>query len=343
LNRAKQPIFWKYTTAVLVVALLVVLHYGGSPFGSSAKASAETTGSLSNLVVMNADDAGQKAFGFIKSKMLPPGTAIELRTVSEISGLYALNLGVNGREFKSYVSKDGKFLFPTGIDMDEVSSAAGSADVQNPPEKNEIVKSEKPKIELFWMARCPFGTQSMKGLIPVLELLGDKVDFNLRFVYYSMHGEKEVKEQLNEYCIQKEQKDKLLDYLKCYLKDGEGKECLVDVGIDEEKLKVCTETADKEFSVSANLENKSSWLSGRFPKFDIDKELNEKYGVRGSPTFVLNGVSVRSSRDPASYLSVICDAFDEKPEECSTKLSSEASTPGFGFEGAGGNSAATCS
>jgi len=322
LNRAKQPIFWKYATVVLVVALLVVLHYGGSPFGSSAKASAETAGSLSDSDIMNADDAGQKAFGFIKSKMLPPGTDVELRAVSEISGLYTLNLGVNGREFKSYVSKDGKFLFPTGIDMDEVNSAAENADSKDTTDtESEVVKSEKPKVELFWMARCPFGTQSMKGLIPVLELLGDKVDFNLRFVYYAMHGEKEVREQLNEYCIQKEQKDKLLDYLKCYLKDGEGEKCLSEVGIDEEKLKACTEAADKEFSVSANLEDKSSWLSGRFPKFDIDKELNEKYGVRGSPTFVLNGVSVRSSRDSASYLSVICDAFDEKPDECTAELS----------------------
>ncbi|MEM2131153.1 MAG: GILT family protein, partial [Candidatus Woesearchaeota archaeon] len=71
-------------------------------------------------------------------------------------------------------------------------------------------KKDKPEVQLFVMSHCPFGTQMEKGILPVVELLGNKIDFKVRFVYYAMHGEVEVKEQLRQYCIQKEQQDKYL-------------------------------------------------------------------------------------------------------------------------------------
>ena len=84
----------------------------------------------------------------------------------------------------------------------------------------EVKKNDKPTVELFVMSHCPYGTQIEKGIIPAIEALGDKVDFNLKFCSYAMHGEQELREELNQYCIQKEQKDKLLPYLKCFLKEG---------------------------------------------------------------------------------------------------------------------------
>ena len=68
-----------------------------------------------------------------------------------------------------------------------------------------------------------------------------------------MHSEKEVKEQLNQYCIQEEQNDKFIPYLKCFLKEGNGEACLTETKIDATKLKTCTEAADKKFEIMANL------------------------------------------------------------------------------------------
>jgi len=73
-------------------------------------------------------------------------------------------------------------------------------------------KKDVPEVELFVMSHCPYGTQMEKGILPVVELLGDKIDFKIRFVYYAMHGEKEVNEEARQYCIQKEQKDKFISY-----------------------------------------------------------------------------------------------------------------------------------
>src|SRR3989344_9442617 len=97
-----------------------------------------------------------------------------------------------------------------------------------------------------------------------------------------MHGEKEVKEQLNQYCIRREQKKKLLPYLRCFLENGDGEACLKSEEIDMAKLESCKKEADKEFKITANLEDKTSWAGGRYPQFLTDDSLNKKYTVQGS-------------------------------------------------------------
>ena len=198
---------------------------------------------------------------------------------------------------------------------------------------NLYIIDNKPEVELFVMSHCPYGAQAEKGIIPVFELLGDKINSEIKFVYYAMHpSQGEVEEQLNQYCIQKEQNDKYLDYLKCFLEAGDSEGCLESIGINVSKLEKCAEITDEKFDITKNLEDQSSWLSGRFPMFNINKELNEVFGVQGSPTLVINGEIVSSGRDSASYLETICSVFDEAPEECQEILSSEAPSPGFGYE-----------
>ncbi|HDI73234.1 MAG TPA: hypothetical protein ENF58_03780 [Candidatus Altiarchaeales archaeon] len=223
----------------------------------------------------------------------------------------------------------------------------GLIDCEDPTCEKEFVcmpKKEKPEVELFVMAYCPFGTQIEKGILPVAELLGDKINLSVKFCSYAMHGKKELDEQILQYCIQKEQKDKYLSYLRCFLKEGKTDECLKETSIDQEKLNACIEQTDKKFKITENYEDKSTWLNGRFPIFDIYKEENEKYGIRGSPGLVINGaVAEGVGRDPASLLGAICLGFKEKPEECNEKLSSITPSPGFGFSEGSGDSMSGCS
>jgi hypothetical protein len=230
-------------------------------------------------------------------------------------------------------------LFPTAIELDEeVQNTEGDDEV----EPQEVPKSDKPDVELFVMSHCPYGTQMEKGIIPVVETLGDKIDFEIKFVNYAMHGGTEVYEQLRQYCIEEEQNDKYLEYLKCFLRDGDtGETCLDEVNIDKEKLKACEARVDEEFKVTELLEDEASWAGGRFPQFNTHADLNAKYGVQGSPTLVINSEVVSTSRDSASLLGVVCNAFNEQPEECTnTELSSTNPDPGFGYE-VTGNAAAT--
>lgn len=316
----KKSDLWKITTALAVLLLIISIATGG--FRGNKTISAEEA-----VETISANEAAEKAVEYINKNLLQPGTSAELNDVSESNGVYSINISVGSGDYISYVTQNGKLLFVSGVDM--------AVEVEEPeiePETpQEVVKSDKPEVELFVMSHCPFGTQAEKGIIPAVKALGNNIDFKLRYVYYAMHGETEVTEQTKQYCIQKEQNDKFLDYLACFLKDGESEPCLTEAKIDSAKLESCIEEADEEFEITANLEDKEKWLNGRFPLFNTDAELNSKYGVGGSPSLVINGAQVSSSRDSASYLSAICDHFNEAPEECNEELSSTPPSSGFGY------------
>jgi len=219
-------------------------------------------------------------------------------------------------------------------------------DCNDPTCKNDwrcMEKRDKPEVDVFVMSHCPFGTQIEKGLLPVWDLFDDKIDLNIRYVDYAMHGEKEVKEQLKQYCVGEQGKSKLRKYLGCFLKDGDTSDkCVREAKVDSGELDSCIKKADKEFGVTKALEDKSKW-KGRFPPFPIHEELSQKYGVRGSPTLVINDVVVQSGRSPKAIQGAICKAFKQEPDECKKELDDANPSPGFGFEkGKGGNSGSAC-
>jgi len=291
------------------------------------------------------EEAKQKTESYINENLMPSGSKVKITSISEFKGeLYQMKIDLgNGQIIDSYVSKDGKTFFPQSMEINGVSDNENDSETAGSTEKGasgEVTKkSDKPVVELFIMSYCPYGTQIQKGIIPAVEALGKDIDFELKFVNYAMHGEKELKENLIQYCVQKESPKKLTSYLNCFLKDGDSASCLT-----ANKLNVdsCVKSADKEFKVTENFTSKTGW-QGSYPPFDTDKADNEKYGVQGSPTLIINGEEVSSSRDPQSLLETICSAFNEKPETCSTQLSTAAPTPGFGTGTASDNgSAAQC-
>ncbi len=241
----------------------------------------------------------------------------------------------------SGVSHDpAKELCSNGVD-DNDNGDVDCADSSCSSSWECMEKKAVPEVELFIMSHCPYGTQMAKGMLPVAELLGDKIDFQLKFVNYAMHAEKEVDEQLNMYCIDKEQNAKLYPYLRCFLTDGDGVGCLDSEGIDMDKLNSCLVDTEKEFGVKSDFADKSTW-KGNFASFNIHDADNVKYGVRGSPHLVVNGVEPESGRDSVSLLSAVCLAFEDKPEECNTVFEAGAPSPGFGWTETGSNNLATC-
>ena len=278
------------------------------------------------------DEASEKAVTYINENLLQAGTTATVVSKEDAAGLYNVKLDIDGREFDSYVTKDGKMLFPNAIDMD-VEVEAPEAAAPEPPA--DLVKSDKPKVELFVMSHCPFGTQAEKGMLPVAELLGDKIDFDIKFVNYAMHGEKEVKEQIRQECIKDEQPAKFLPYLKCFLADDNYERCLGELDID---VSECETATYEDYDIATLLADDSS----RFPKFPLHDAENVEYGVRGSPTLVINGNQASSARSPAAYLATICGAFNEAPAECEEELSAASPSAGFGWEESASATAATC-
>jgi len=293
---------WKilsFFLSLVIIGLLVFISYG------------RITGK-----VVSESYAKDKLMDFVKSRGINDAKILES---NEKSGLYEIVLSIQGQEIPLYMTKDGKYitqiLIPT--DMKNIEP------VNNPQTPKEVPKSDKPKVELFVMTYCPYGTQAEKGLIPVIKTLGNKIDAKIRFVHYFMHGDKEEKETYNQVCIREEQSSKFLSYLECFLEDGNSERCITKVGIDKTKLENCLKTKSKDY-------------------YEKDKELSEKYGVQGSPTLILNGVEVNSARDSNSFLNTVCSSFNTKPSECSKQLSNQSPSPGFGYSVSTTSSQASC-
>jgi len=287
---------------------------------------------------LSPQEAAQKAISYINENLLQKGITASIVNVEEESGLYKFHLKIGEQEFISYVTKDGKILFPEeGIDIEKELTKAGE---ETSPQ--EIQKTDRPDVKLFVMSYCPYGLQAQKMFLPVYNLLKDKTEMEVYFVNYIMHEKKEIDENLRQYCIQKEEKEKYYDYLSCFVKDGNFEKCLSEADVDREKLNNCVSKTDGEYKIYSQYEDQSTWLNGNYPKFDVHSDLNEKYGVQGSPTVVINdGIVEVSPRSPEKFKETICQAFTSAPEECSRTLSNEVFSPGFGLE-AGSSGGGQC-
>lgn len=293
----KNP--WMLSTMVLgvvVVLMLIIMMTGNG-------------GVTGNVISEN--DAGQKIVDFAEGQGVPA----ELVEVNDNGNLYEVVLSIQGQESPVYITKDGDYFVQGAVPFETLSNA-GSQTQQTPP-PTDVVKSDKPKVELFVMTHCPYGTQAEKGFLPAIAALGNKVDASVKFVHYFLHKNpgQEPDETPVQMCIREEQNAKFAPYLACFLEDGDSARCLNEVGVDETKLDDCKE-------------NRYEGL------YAADSALSEGYGVRGSPTLVINGVQSSAGRSPASYLAGICAAFNEAPSECDEVLSSEGYTPGFGYDAA---------
>ena len=277
--------------------------------------------------LLSPQQAAEKAINFLNQNILQEGMEASLIEVVENNGLYKMKTNINGQELDLYISSNGKLLFTQFIDLE----SEPESNEEGEEKSQEIPKQDVPDVKLFVMSYCPYGLQAQKMFLPVYDLLKDKAKMKVYFVNYIMHEKQEIDENLRQYCIQEEEKEKYGDYLSCFVKEGDFESCLSEANIDKAKLSQCISDTDTEYNITANYENKDTWLNGNFPLFDVQKELNEKYEVRGSPTVVINDQVVSiNPRSPEKFKETICQAFTTEPEECSQELSSEALTPGFG-------------
>jgi len=282
---------------------------------------------------LSPQQVAEKAINYINANKdtLTGGNTASLLNVTEEGSVYKIHLKVGEQEYDSYVTKDGKYLFPGGYNLEETTK-------EEAPEEEEAVspeaqKRDTPDVKLFVMSYCPYGLQAQKMFLPVYNLLKNKAEMGVYFVNYIMHEKQEIDENLRQYCIQEEQKGKYYDYLSCFVKDGKFNECLSQAQIDTTRMESCISKTDEQYKVTSQYNDKSTWLNGNFPKFDVHTDLNKQYGVQGSPTIVINDKVVEvSPRSPEKFKEVICQSFNSPPEECSQTLSNTAFSPGFGLE-----------
>ncbi|MEK6833574.1 MAG: hypothetical protein AABY32_06025 [Nanoarchaeota archaeon] len=268
------------------------------------------------------------------------GADAELVNVVKEGDFYKVTLSIDGNNVPVYVTKDGKYFTSSLIPLTEQTqeTSPNSNSNSNTPAQ-DIPKSTKPSVELYVFTYCPYGTQSEKGIIPVVELLGDKIDFKIRQIG-AMHGEYEKIEAERQLCIEKEYPAKYLDYVLAFALNSEigacgGEATCVGPKIDALYTKLGISKAKIESCIA----------SDGLTIYNAELSNSQKVGVSGSPTLIINGVKISSARDSASYLDVVCQAFSDGsvPIECGEQLSSASPSAGFGTgTTSGGATAAQC-
>lgn len=271
---------------------------------------------------------GKKSF----FEMLEPKSALVVGVVAGVLLIGTIGFIILGASVLS--GKIGSNTQAKGNDTEKV--AISNTNPARTPVVN-VVKSDRPKVELFVMSYCPFGLQMEKAYLPAWNLLKNKADFSIKFVDYAMHGLKELEENTRQYCIQKEQSAKYVSYLQCFTGKDDYKACLTSTGVNTSKLDSCVSNTNKQFAIIDKYYDQSTWISGQFPQYPIDADLNQQYGVQGSPTLVINGAEVSANRTPEAVKQAICSSFTNAPSECQTKLSDQSTSSGFGT-GVGTNS-----
>jgi len=310
--------------AVLAIAVagLLYLNYGGV----SGK--------------MSGDEAATAALGFINTQMLQgQAPAVLDGATTEEHGVYKINIKVGENSFPSYVTKDGKLLFPQVIEVKESTTTA--ADVQTPATAKtceEVQKQETPLLEAFVVSYCPYGLQMQRVLLEIMKNVPG-LQGAIKILYMgavadgkitAMHGDKEAQENLRQICVREEQNDKFVAYLACFIKADKSADCLKSAKVDEAALKTCMETPEKGLA---------------YAQADFDKQ--KQYKVEGSPSLFLNGLKVSEfdfgGRTAQAVKGLTCCGFTTQPEACATELSSEQAVPSFSetYTQAGGTATGT--
>jgi hypothetical protein len=318
---------WTVSTLLLTIILIVVI---------SGRISFIPTGKLiANQ--LTPDEAANKAINYINDYILQGQEKATLVTVEETeNGVYYIKIKIDGRTFDSYVTKDGELLFPSAINLEETPKIETQ---QKAKSCEDLKKSKTPTLEAFVVSYCPFGLQMQRVLSNIVENIPELANYiKVRYIgsiengnIRSMHGEKEATENLRQICIREEQSEKYWDYISCFIKKGESENCLTSSGIDKSKLEECMNDANRGI---------------RYAKEDFD--LQDKYGVTGSPTLILNGERVSEfdfgGRTAEAVKTLLCCGFEEKPDFCSKTLSTQQAARGFSetYSGSSGTSSGQC-
>ncbi|MCS7109177.1 MAG: hypothetical protein NZ903_00025 [Candidatus Micrarchaeota archaeon] len=239
-------------------------------------------------------------------------------------------------EGEVYVSNDGQFMI-VGM-LYNLSKPIEKVELQQTEEQpeeipKEVEKREKPDVKLFVMSYCPYGIQAENAMWPVLDLLGDKVNFELHYVIYpatyyngvedeycinktycAMHGVQELNENIRQICIMNK-----YDYSvwKEYIK-------AVSSSCNYRNVDSCWEGVAKSKGIDVEYV-KQCYNENALKYAEKEYQLNLKYNVQGSPMLFINDVQYEGGRTPEAYKKAICDGFTNPPASCDTALSGESS------------------
>lgn len=308
--------FWQKVSIVLVILLAFSIFTNGFRIG------------------FGKDSVGKDVETYLNDYLLAgQGVTATVKDVTEEKGLYKISLDVGGKVFDSYVTKDGSLLFPSVVDMTQKPDLTGTT-TETP---QEIPKTNKPIVKAYIFSYCPYGSQFIKAMLPVYDLLKNKADIQV-IAIGAMHGEFEKIESLRQICVEKNYgKDKLWAYYNKFYSD-------ISIGNCKGDATCLSPLLEKLFSgLSIDSKKIETCMTKDAPGiYDTQGAEAKQNGISGSPTFSVNDVQSQVSRIPDSIKEAVCSGFTTAPSECSKTLSTQSPSAGFGSATSTTSSSSSC-
>lgn len=134
---------------------------------------------------------------------------------------------------------------------------------------------KEASIDVFIMSQCPYGVDAAKMFTEFNKEMGGQVKINFEYIvseengkFESLHGENEVKGNIQQLCVKNKYPNKFFDFLDCQNKDPQnipqnGDQCAKEVSIDVEAFKKCVDGDEGTQFLRASMEkSKAKSVSG---------------------------------------------------------------------------------
>jgi hypothetical protein len=341
-------VFAKFENVIFEIIIILIFGIAlGALAGYMVGASAQNTGlsgtesalSAGNVISEAPVGLAQKIETFVNTNLIgDPSVKVTVTDSGEEPlTVYSYNYEIdqNGLvvEEGTFFSTEDNLIIGNQFPLEETEPTDN-----NEPEEptTAYTQSEEPVVDLFIMSFCPYGLQAVDAFNEPIKLLNDSISFNMGYVIYSdyasgyglnwedycydeeekycsMHGISELNEDVREMCIQKYQNDKFWPYMDLLVEDYlVGKVSYMNI---EEKWKDYATAAGVDISAVETCFNEEAEELLEEQVF-----LNQMYGVRGSPTAVINGTQYSGARTAEGFKTAICSSFLSAPEECELEL-----------------------
>ena len=139
-----------------------------------------------NENILSSDEISEKVINFINENLLQGQATASLIEIVEENGLYKIKIKIGEEEFDSYVTTDGKLLFPQVIDIESSSSVSEEEENEEVvstignflTSKDEICREDgKPIIYFFGSEGCTYCTWEH----PIIEKVAKDFDGYILF------------------------------------------------------------------------------------------------------------------------------------------------------------------
>jgi protein-disulfide isomerase len=294
-TKIKKVRIWQVSTAVLGVLLIISIFMGGFSKGSA------------NGSALSGNAVADKAVKFINENLMQGRGTATLEGVEESNGMYKIKLDIDGQEMESFISNDGKLLFPQAVDL------TNKPQLQQPPTQAQDVNiniensaskgADDAKVVMVEYSSFSCGyCNKVRGTID--QILSEYPnDVKVVYKHFNRGGTDSETAQAAECAGEQDKFWEMHDLIFDKGSQGDPIEYAQEIGINTDKFSECLDSGKYSAKVTADTNEARS------------------FGISGTPSFMINGKLVKGAQPYENFKKIIDEELGLKPKTTTPQAS----------------------